>query len=215
MNKTLAALTGILTIAVVILFMKVYASDKPSQVEGKEEMPKEESIEKKDELPPMPSSQPTGKIVYVDIDQLNERSSEVEDLVRDAKRKKDAIEASMEKLQNDYQRKIQDYQTAAKAGIAPPSELQATEREIMRMEKDANEKQLQMDNLSLEINDKNAQFQKNVRAFLQKWNNGRYDYVLSYSEVVPSMLIGNSALDVTNEVIEALNNEYKARKGRK
>jgi outer membrane protein len=215
MNKTLAALTGILTIAVVILFMKVYASDKPSQVEGKEEMPKEESIEKKDELPPMPSSQPTGKIVYVDIDQLNERSSEVEDLVRDAKRKKDAIEASMEKLQNDYQRKIQDYQTAAKAGIAPPSELQATEREIMRLEKDANEKQLQMDNLSLEINDKNAQFQKNVRAFLQKWNNGRYDYVLSYSEVVPSMLIGNSALDVTNEVIEALNNEYKARKGRK
>lgn len=215
MNKILAALTGILTIAVVILFMKVYSANKPLTAEDKEEVSEASQTKNEDKLPPMPSSQPTGKIVYVDIDQLNERSTEVEDLVRDAKRKKDAIEASMEKLQNDYQRKIQDYQTAAKAGIAPPSELQATEREILRMEKEANDKQLQMDNLSMEINDKNAQFQKNVRAFLQKWNNGRYDYVLSYSEVVPSMLIGNSALDVTNEVIEALNNEYKARKGRK
>lgn len=163
----------------------------------------------------MPSSQPTGKIVYVDIDQLNEQSIEVGDLVRDAKRKKEAIEASMEKLQNDYQRKIQDYQAAAKAGIAPASELQATEREILRMEKEASDKQMQMDNLSIEINDKNAQFQKNVKAFLQKWNNGRYDFILSYSEVVPSMLIGNSTLDVTNEVIEELNKDYKAKKGRK
>lgn len=215
MNKLLAALTGILTIVVIVLLMKLYNTPTTTEDNYKSEQATEAEAKKETALPPMPSSQPTGKIVYVDIDQLNEQSIEVGDLVRDAKRKKEAIEASMEKLQNDYQRKIQDYQAAAKAGIAPASELQATEREILRMEKEASDKQMQMDNLSIEINDKNAQFQKNVKAFLQKWNNGRYDFILSYSEVVPSMLIGNSTLDVTNEVIEELNKDYKAKKGRK
>jgi len=215
MNKILAVTTGLLMVAVIFLFTKVYSSGGSAAAEDTSADTLSQKERPKDKLPPMPANEPTGLIVYVDIDALNENSLEVEDLVRDAKRKKDAIEASMEKLQYDYQKKIEEYQNSAKAGIAPASELQIAEREIMKMEKEASDKQLQMDNLSMDINEKNAQFQKNVRAFLQKWNNGRYDYILSYSEVVPSMLIGNSRLDVTNEVIEELNKDYKARKGRK
>ena len=72
-----------------------------------------------------------------------------------------------------------------------------------------------MDNLSMEINDKNLAFQKNVKDFLIRWNQGRYDFILSYSEAVPSMLLGNSTLEVTNEIITELNKQYKENKKKK
>jgi hypothetical protein len=62
------------------------------------------------------------------------------------------------------------------------------------------------------LNDKNASFQKTVREFLMQWNKGRYDYIISYSETVPTMLLGNTSLEITSEVIEQLNNEYKNKK---
>ncbi len=88
-------------------------------------------------------------------------------------------------------------------------------REIQAIEKEAENKQLQMDNLSMDINDKNIQFQKNVKSFLIDWNKGRFDYILSYSDAVPSMLLGNSTLEVTDEVIKELNMAYKNRKTKK
>ena len=72
-----------------------------------------------------------------------------------------------------------------------------------------------MDNLSMHINDKNNNFQKRVKHFLQEWNQGRFDYILSYSEAIPSMLLGNSSLEITDEIIGHLNTEYKNRKGKK
>ena len=56
----------------------------------------------------------------------------------------------------------------------------------------------------------NAKFQKNVRDFLVQWNNGKFDYILSYSESVPSMLLGNKTLEITDVVIKEINNEYKS-----
>ena len=67
----------------------------------------------------------------------------------------------------------------------------------------------------MDLNEKNEAFRKNVKNFLTKWNNGRYDYILAYSEAVPSMLLGNTTLEVTKEVIEKLNDEYRQSKNKK
>lgn len=64
----------------------------------------------------------------------------------------------------------------------------------------------------MDMNRKNESFQKTVRELLLRWNDGRYDYILSYSEAVPTLLLGNSTLEVTDEVIREINNEYKQRK---
>lgn len=217
MNKVLISVNAILVAAVAFLFFKV------SSLGGAETPVPEASKESEKPVAEKPaalttkqvSSAPTGKIAYVNIDRLNEESMEVSDLVAESKRRKSAIEASVESLSMQYQKKMEEYQTSAKAGIAPQSEMQAKEREIMALEKEAQNKQLQMDNLSLDINEKNAAFQKNVRDFLIKWNAGRYDFILSYSDVAPNMLLGNSSLEVTNEVIAELNKEYKQKKGKK
>ena len=54
-----------------------------------------------------------------------------------------------------------------------------------------------------------------MRDFLIKWNKGQYDFIISYSETVPTMLLGNASLEITDEIINQLNNEYKIKKSKK
>jgi hypothetical protein len=158
---------------------------------------------------------PTGKIAFVNIDELNEKSLEINDLITEAKKRRGNFEASLENLNMQYQKKMEEYQISAKAGLTPAIEMQMKEKEILMIEKEAQNKQLQMENLSVDINEKNAAFQKTVRNFLIQWNKGRFDYIFSYSEAIPNMLLGNTNLEITPEIIEQLNNEYKQRKNKK
>ncbi len=215
MNKFLIAISGLLLAAVIFLFIKVF-SIEPLVAETKEDVTDADTSQVT--LPSAPEtkrqadSAPTGKIVYVNIDQLNEQSLEIADLVAESKRRQNSIERSVEGLRERYQQKVEDFQRSQQAGIAPESELRAKAKEIENIEREAANKQMQMDDLTMDISEKNQKFQKTVRDFLQKWNQGRYDFILSYSETVPTMLLGNSNLEVTEEVIAELNREYKNRK---
>ena len=216
MNKFLISFLALLTLAVIFLFFKL------NSLQSSGNKIEENGIEKLDSIKKGSSkvfnqieSIPTGKIAYLNIDRLNEESLEIADLVSETKRRKANIEASVESLSMQYRKKVEAYQLSAKAGIASQNELKTAENEIMALEKEAQNKQLQMDNLSMDINQKNAKFQKNVRDFLVQWNNGKFDYILSYSETVPSMLLGNKTLEITDDVIKEINNEYKSRKLKK
>lgn len=216
MNRVLIGVNAILFAAVVFLFFKVNSLTSIS-VEESSETAKAEG--KTETTPPVKKleqigSSPTGKIAYVDIDKLNEESLEISDLVAETKRRKSNIEASMETLNDQYTREVEDFQRSQKAGIATQTDMEAKARKIQQLESEAQNKQLQMDNLSMDMNEKNANFQKNVRELLIKWNSGRYDYILSYSESIPSMLLGNTTLEITDEVIAELNSAYKASKNK-
>lgn len=214
MNKVLIGVNAILVAAVAFLFFKV---NSLNGVTKEEDSDVQKDADKTEVNKPTPRVEPvgnvpTGKIAYVNIDKLNEESLEISDLVAETKRRKGSIEASMESLNMQYTKKVEDFQMSQKAGLISQGELEAKAREIQALETEAQNKQLQMDNLSLDINEKNNNFQKNVRDFLIEWNQGRFDYILAYSEAIPSMLLGNTSLEVTNEVIVELNNKYKKNK---
>jgi hypothetical protein len=213
MNKILIGLNAILVSAVVFLFFKVNSLSKDDS--GSQENNFDELKSNPVKIVAPVGNVPTGKIAYVNIDELNEKSLEINDLITEAKRRRNQIESTLENLNIQYQRKVEDYQTSVKAGIAPQSELQMKEKEILNIEKEAQNKQMQMENLSLDINEKNGAFQKNVKSFLVGWNKGRYDFILSYSDAVPSMLLGNTSLEITAEVIDQLNDVYKQNKIKK
>jgi hypothetical protein len=217
MNKFLLGVNAILIGVVIFLFYKVNTLSSNKSVdagEPTESIPDTKSKSLIKTVEPVGNA-PTGQIAYVNIDELNEKSLEINDLINEAKRRRTNIEGSLENLKMQYEKKMEEYQNSAKAGILPAAEMQLKEKEIMAIEKDAQNKQLQMENLSMDINDKNANFQKNVKEFLIKWNKGRYDFILSYSNAVPSMLLGNTTLEITGEVIEQLNNEYKQSRTKK
>lgn len=214
MNKILVGINVVLIAAVAFLFYKVNSlspADARTETHGENAVNKTDSVKPANTVNAV-STPVTGKIAFVNIDVINEQSSEVNDLVAEAKRTKGNIEASVESLSMKYQTKMEEYQTSAKAGIRSQADMEALAKEIQGIEREAQNKQLQMDNLSMSINEKNAAFQEGLKQFLVKWNNGRYDYILTYSEAIPSMLLGNAALDVTKEVIEKVNAEYQNKK---
>ena len=118
MNKVLIGVNAILVAAVVFLFFKVNSLSS---------LPKEENQESKTDdkttiVPPIKKleqvgSAPTGKIAYVNIDKLNEESLEISDLVAETKRRKSGIEASMENLNEQYTREVEEFQRSQKAEI--------------------------------------------------------------------------------------------------
>ncbi len=214
MNKILIGVNALLVIAVGYLFFTI------NNIGTKTEPTKEVEQETKPTTKPIVSVEqvgniPTGKVAYINIDKLNDESLEINDIANESKRRLNALESSLESLSMKYQKKVEEYQTSAKAGIAPASEMQNKEKEIASIEKEAQDKQIQRENLTMDISDKNAAFQKTVKDFLIKWNKGRYDFIFSYSETVPTLLLGNTSLEITDEVIKLLNEEYKLRKTKK
>ncbi|MFO0357507.1 MAG: OmpH family outer membrane protein [Sphingobacteriaceae bacterium] len=204
MNKVLLAINGVLLLAVGYLFYKVSGSSSTqSENDEKTEISKKPVLVEKKDVPV------TGKIAFVNIDSLNEQSLYVDYMIKKLKSSRASIEASVESLSIQYQNKVKEYQSSASAGIAPESELAMKAKEIQAIEREVQNKQVQMDNLAMEMNDKNNAFQNEVRRFIQEKYEGKFDYVLTFSESIPSMLYGNSALDITHEVIVQLNEDYK------
>lgn len=217
MNKILIGVNVVLIAAVAFLFFKInsLSSAAPAAAETEKAPVAEVKPAAPEPAVKQVGNTPTGKIAYINIDELNEKSIEINDMINEAKKRRNNIEGSLENLNMQYQKKMEEYQSSAKAGLASPADMQMKEKEILAIEKEAQNKQLQMESLTMDISEKNTAFQKNVKNFLIKWNAGKFDFILSYSDAVPSMLLGNTSLEITKEVIEELNNEYKQRKAKK
>ena len=168
MNKVLLGLNALVFVALGFLFYKVYSIDsQESGTDKKTQSQSDTTVANKPVLRVAPvGTAPTGKIAFVNIDKLNEESIEIADLVAETKRRKGAIEKSMESLNILYNKKVEDFQQSQKAGIASQADMENKAREIQSIESEAQNKQVQMDNLSMEINDKNNNFQKTVRDYL-------------------------------------------------
>lgn len=208
MNKVLLALNGLLIAAVAFLFFKVssLSSSADSNAESKTEDNKTPVVVENKNVPV------TGKIAYINIDKINEQSLFVADMVKKLERTKSSIEASLENLGMKYEEKVKDYQSSASAGIIPENELAAKARDIQAIEKDAQGKRVQMDNLGIELNEKNEVFKAEIKNLILEKYSGKFDYVLTYSENVPLIVYGNPAFDVTDEVIVQINEIYKNKK---
>ncbi len=204
-------LNGVLIVAVAFLFYEVQSLKPAAPLTANGET----NAETKPVIVTSATNLGDAKIAYVNTDSLNEQYDYITDFTKDLKRKKSALEAQMEsmtiKLQNDYQA----YQQSAQAGIAPPAELMKTEESLKRQQQDLANKELQMQNLALELEEKNMELNKNVKEFLQRYNNGRFDYILSYSDMMPTILLTNPKLNITADVLKGLNEEYKAKKATK
>ena len=215
MNKVLVGLVAFLTLAVGFLFYKVYSSEAPTEVveETADTTKVQAKAAQKENLHVnQVATPPTGKIAFIDIDRLYNESSEADDLIAESTRKMENLERRFESLSGEYGAKVEEFQRNQQAGIMPESELENKAKEIQRIENEAKNVRIMMDNLKMEVDERSAAYRQKLKEFLVKWNQGRYDFILSYSDAVPSMLLGNSSLEVTDEVSKTLNEEYKSSK---
>ena len=151
-------------------------------------------------------------IAYVNTDSINAKYEYAQDLEKEVKayqkNKENSYQQQMTQFQNDYQNYLK---TGDQLTLA---QQQAKETELkQRAEKLANlEQQLAMQ-VQQKLMDENQKMLDAVYQYIEKYNTADAKYDLIFTQSI--LLYGNEAMDITDEIIEGLNEEYRATKNNK
>jgi outer membrane protein len=217
MKNIFFVLTAILTIAVAVLFYQVYAL-KSSGLSGSiaNEVQNADSIKSKPKINEVgPTTLAEAKIAFLNIDSINSQYLYIADESKKMKAKVLHIEGQIESLTASLQSEYESYQQSAQTGIAPQSEILKMEESLKRKDQEIKNKQLQLQNYQYDQQEMILALNEKLQQVVDKYNNGRFDYVISYSETLPILVFKNKKLDISGDIIRILNDEYKSTKGKK
>ena len=156
------------------------------------------------------------RIAYINIDSLDANYQYIMDMSKEYANKQAAIESQLNSMAAKFQNDYADFQQAAQAGVRTEAELNKQKASLEQQQNDAANKQKQLEGLGEEIAKKRGDMLKKVSDFIASYNNGRYDYILAYTTAnISSVLYANPNLDITKEIIDGLNAEYKTQKAKK
>ena len=154
---------------------------------------------------------PNGEIVYVNIDTLLQNYDMYYDLSADLNSKQKKLEAELNSKSKSYQQGVSDYQNKVQKGLVTRSTAQQMEQQLMQEQQ--NLMQLR-DNMSQQLAEEqqvmNRQLINNIIEYLKKYNKDHnYKYIISNSFGGP-LLYSNKTLDITRDVLNGINAQYKS-----
>jgi outer membrane protein len=148
-----------------------------------------------------------GKIAYVDIDTLEAhydyfKKKKVEFEVRQKN-----IDADLEKMANSLRNEVVAFQKKAQNGELTEAQGQAAQQELLKKEQELESKRQNLGAKYMKDQDAfNKEIHDNLHDYIEIFNEEKgYDYILSYSKE-SSILFANKELDVTQEIIDGMNN---------
>ncbi len=155
------------------------------------------------------------KIVFVNAETLYGKYEYVKELRQEAAAKQNQLEGIYkqkgEKLQQDYA----ELQQKASQGTLSSDQAKVAEADLMKRKAELDGMEKQLGVLAEETQHKNAVLQDKINQYLRVYNkNGHYNYILSYTSLGGSILLGSDSLDITHEILDGLNEQYKSEKGK-
>jgi outer membrane protein len=162
--------------------------------------------------PAVPLPRGDQKIVYINLDTLQSKYEFIKKLNKDLEAKGRAdqarLEAKANQLQSDYMKYQQQYQSQT-----------MTEQQAQDAQMDMERKKQDLDLLDQKVTKDYADEAKkaqdkyidNVNEYLRrKSKEHHYSYVLGYVKGA-QVVFANDSLDITNQVVDGLNKEYKSK----
>ena len=213
MNKNLSIILNvILLIAVTILYLLHFSSAGKSTSDYVAD-----STASIKPIVMSPKEIKASKIVYVNSDVLNEKYDFVKELTAAAQAKQQRLEAAYQakgqKLQQDYA----DYQQKASQGLLSENQTKEAQDDLTKRKAELDQMESQLQALVEEIQKSNEEVRQTVVDYIKEYNkNGTYNYILTYTSGPGGILVyANDSLDITNEIVKGLNEQYKIKKGKK
>ena len=150
------------------------------------------------------------KVAYIDLDSLQSSYEYYKILKTDFEKKQAASNNEVADLQRHYQARAMMLQQ--KGATMNQQEQEAAMKEINQMQQGLQAKKQDLDNALYNSNSKMKEdILTRIQNFLKVYNNdGRYDYVFSYEPGF--MFYKDSALNITSDVINGLNDLYAKNK---
>ena len=210
------ALNLLLAIAVAVLFYLhfSYASKSISVVAeqaapvAKEETEEEAAI-KNLPVPVIANMSNKANIVFIDYDSLIANYDFYKKIQKDLQVKLQSVEKELTDKQMKLQKDVAEYQE--KQSLYTDQMKQQKEQQLMADEQALMElkqkRELQFTDQQKQLNEK---LLNNLYGYFKRLaKENKVDYVMSYQRGVPGVLYGNDSLDITKNVLNGLNKEYK------
>jgi outer membrane protein len=148
------------------------------------------------------------KVVYVNIDSLQERYTWFKQKNEGFAQKQRSAESSFEAKARAFQNDVVAMQQKAQSGTVPPAQLQQEEQSLgarqQALTAERERKTKELSDEAMKFNEELRKRIKDVLASVQKQKG--YDYVISYSDNASSQFwYANPSLDITSEVLAMLN----------
>ncbi len=152
------------------------------------------------------------KIVYVNADTLLEKYEYFKDIRTSLEAKAQKAQADLQSRSNAFQREVADYQQ--KAPTMSAADRQSTEERLARKQDElARHNQNASASFAQEEASENEKLYSKITDYLKKHSKANgYKLVLTYSTSNPAVLYADESLEITDEVLAALNAEYKKEK---
>ena len=149
------------------------------------------------------------KIGYVDVEEVLKEYKGTKDAEKEMKKRSTEIGGQLDQLAADYQAKVTDYY--AKVQKMSAKTRQETEAVLMQQQEvlKQRQQQAQMD-VQKDGQDRMAEIDEAIVEFVEDYaKEHNYSYIFGTTEQTKSVLYGKSENDLTDIILEALNDSYK------
>ena len=156
------------------------------------------------------ATQGTAKVVFVNIDTLNEKYEFVKMLRTDLESLGKRLQNEVLAEQNKFEKDAADFQKQVANNAITEERAKAVYEELMERQQSLLEKKDRYTQLVAEKEmNMNLTLLDSVTNFLKRYNRQyHFDYILGY-KTAGEILLANDTLDITGDVIRSLNLEYK------
>lgn len=154
----------------------------------------------------------SAKIAYVDLDSIQEKYDYYKEKMNEFERKKESadrdLNSAFQKIENERVAFIQKGQNITQV------EAENFQREYTRkMQNLENQKKNLENSIQQEGVKTMEELKKRINEFLTEYNKSRgYSYILSFSSNINMLFYKDTTLNITNEVVQGLNETYNKSK---
>ncbi len=153
---------------------------------------------------------PQGSIVYLQMDSLVNQYDMFNDLKSELESKAQVIQDDMDKKGRALESELKDFKTKVTKGLLTRAQMEEQQQRLMDKDQAlrnlGQQKQMEM------AEEQEVLYRKvmdAVKTYLTKYNQEKgYALILTTSGASNSVIVGNSSLDITKDVLAGLNEEY-------
>jgi outer membrane protein len=163
----------------------------------------------------VPKNLAGARVLYVNIDSINFRYEAIADLTRETEAKLVNLQSRYQKRQLELQEKGYTLQQKISAGTISAAEAEAEEKAYNAGIEDLARMETELGYLQNSAAKKNEIIVDEVSSYFKEYSKTKgIDFILGYGSS-SNVLYANDSLDVTSDVLNALNATYRSSKGAK
>lgn len=160
---------------------------------------------------------PQGSIVYIQMDSLINQYDMFNDLKSELEAKIQVVQDDLRKKGNAWEKTAADFENKINKGLLTRSQAETQQQSILQRQRELQELSQQK---QLEMQEEEAVMLRKVMDAIQTYLNSynethRYALILTTSAATNTVMVGDSSLDITADVLKGLNEEYIKTKSKK